>query len=187
MSQRPALARWHARPTAPAGARPRGGGRGRGGRLRRPVDLRGGLGSSPACWPVAGRARRANAASPGLCRRPEAIRRGAGERPRLTTLDGTAVTAMAGVGGLAERVLMDARGVIAIPGRRAGRIGGAPRLCGGHRSRRGVPCRAGEARRHRRRDRVRRRWAQRDPGRPHRRCGQDRGHRRQPAQAAARG
>ncbi len=53
--------------------------------------------------------------APGLCTRPEAIRRGAGERPRLTTLDGTAVTAMAGVGALAERVLMDGRGVIAIP------------------------------------------------------------------------
>jgi S-(hydroxymethyl)glutathione dehydrogenase/alcohol dehydrogenase len=53
---------------------------------------------------------------PGQCRNPEAIRRTAGERPRLTTADGRAVTPMGGVGGLAERVLMDERGVIAIPG-----------------------------------------------------------------------
>jgi S-(hydroxymethyl)glutathione dehydrogenase/alcohol dehydrogenase len=53
---------------------------------------------------------------PGQCRNPDAIRRSAGDPPRLTTRDGTAVTAMGGVGGLAERVLMDERGVIAIPG-----------------------------------------------------------------------
>jgi S-(hydroxymethyl)glutathione dehydrogenase/alcohol dehydrogenase len=53
---------------------------------------------------------------PGQCRNPEAIRRSAGDPPRLATRDGTAVTAMGGVGGLAERVLMDERGVIAIPG-----------------------------------------------------------------------
>ena len=64
-----------------------------------------GCGACPSC----------QRGAPGLCTRPEAIRRGPGERPRLTTLDGTAVTAMAGVGALAERVLMDGRGVIAIP------------------------------------------------------------------------
>jgi S-(hydroxymethyl)glutathione dehydrogenase/alcohol dehydrogenase len=53
---------------------------------------------------------------PGQCRNPEAMRRPAGDPPRLTTLDGRAVTPMGGVGGLAERVLMDERGVIAIPG-----------------------------------------------------------------------
>jgi S-(hydroxymethyl)glutathione dehydrogenase/alcohol dehydrogenase len=52
---------------------------------------------------------------PGQCRNPDAIKRSAGDRPRLTTLDGRAVTAMGGVGGLAERVLMDERGVIAVP------------------------------------------------------------------------
>jgi S-(hydroxymethyl)glutathione dehydrogenase/alcohol dehydrogenase len=53
---------------------------------------------------------------PGQCRQPEAIRRPAGDRPRLTTRDGRAVTPMGGIGGLAERVLIDARGVIVIPG-----------------------------------------------------------------------
>jgi S-(hydroxymethyl)glutathione dehydrogenase/alcohol dehydrogenase len=53
---------------------------------------------------------------PGQCRNPDAIRRPAGAQPRLTTLDGKAVTPMGGVGGLAERVLMDERGVIVIPG-----------------------------------------------------------------------
>ena len=52
---------------------------------------------------------------PGQCRNPESIRRSAGDRPRLTTLDGRAVTPMGGVGGLADLVLIDERGVIAIP------------------------------------------------------------------------
>ena len=52
---------------------------------------------------------------PGQCRNPESIRRPAGDRPRLTTLDGRAVTPMGGVGGLADLVLIDERGVIAIP------------------------------------------------------------------------
>ncbi|HEX4981857.1 MAG TPA: Zn-dependent alcohol dehydrogenase [Ilumatobacteraceae bacterium] len=53
---------------------------------------------------------------PGQCRNPDATKRSAGDPPRLATLDGRAVNAMGGVGGLAERVLMDERGVIAIPG-----------------------------------------------------------------------
>jgi S-(hydroxymethyl)glutathione dehydrogenase/alcohol dehydrogenase len=53
---------------------------------------------------------------PGQCRNPDAVKRSVGDAPRLTTRDGTAVTPMGGVGGLAERVLMDERGVIPIPG-----------------------------------------------------------------------
>ncbi|MGH9134746.1 MAG: Zn-dependent alcohol dehydrogenase [Ilumatobacteraceae bacterium] len=64
-----------------------------------------GCGTCPACY----------RGQPGQCRNTDAIRRPVGAPPRLVTADGRAVTAMGGVGGLAERVLMDERGVIAIP------------------------------------------------------------------------
>lgn len=53
---------------------------------------------------------------PTQCSVPAATRRAAGEPARLTTTDGLALTVMGNVGGLSERILIDERGLVAVPG-----------------------------------------------------------------------
>ena len=52
---------------------------------------------------------------PTQCTDGAAVKRAAGETPRLTTTDGLAVTQMANVGAMAERVIIDERGLVAVP------------------------------------------------------------------------